>query len=1493
MFRRLWILMALCAATDVQVVDMFRAAKNPVSSGKETRNMTNNNLADIQGVLRYLHQEIVVEHAQGDPQRTERKYGIDSIARYRVSVRNPNSIDAKAPILGFSPAFTAFDYGVATSPSAANRQVGDFVGIQRHDQSDVAMIVAYPYYWFSLPGLCPNLPWTCIKGSSKPNCPKKASDVGVVPQVCQDRGCAGKKDEEAQKCQANFSDPDSLGDCCLRYSNGDEKEQAWISTSTMGTKVAVMYAFCSVFALVLQSIATQIKWHSLRFMNSITSMTLMKMETGLLYTRVDTGSSLLCFYRDQSRLKPGMCDRLSEGITLQDAADEWCSPLLIATFPAPCEGFKMAYFMGMGALFAMALNVVAIIVCLFLIAQYLEGTLHKGSYRLWAMGIHIIATLILLGSYAMYIILAIRALDDVGGKGVPLLAMASKGTGMSLGVVVMGAGLIFQILAAALLVAVKLGDEETKDEKEVRKWMKEDARWAQEGGYGGEYGSWGYGESFQATQYEGYDPNHFAYDPNQAAFAAPQFAAATPWDAGAMPTAVGADPMAASFSKVVIQGGLCEGPPTGQHGCVYSYPALEDKDVMSLDELVGIPSMKCGASGERACTDWADWRKNCYDPENKYKKRFQKTDNPDKTMKVEVVATDYCVEYDLHPYCQDREGLCTNVDCQGLTDSEKEIGLPFWLGRCEEGQNTKRAEAIARKALGQENLKNHVMVDKELLTSNFKCGSGSGMCKPNPDGGPYCSRQFGGVCTPLPHRLRQLPFQNAAQFVTCPFDVLAIGGYTPPQGTECKSQDAADICCLYGIGGGCSKSYADGSSADLTVAGFLGVMAASLKDPDQMYNFAVHWIQENGGKVEKEDQLKEEVYWMWRIHPSKRAAEEWDKFQENLKASSAVSFPDEPGKPTDEPGEPTEEPPGETTVSPGAQTTPSPGPDDEPPARPFPIWTIVAAVGAAAFLVAGWFYLYRNPNQRRGSSVEEDRRSLPFGGSQRPRDGHFTATLRPEGSPKAEAMSSTLALHGMTESALLNSFVRAKEGHEKDECFPAVEPTSCVTRVPPPPPGGQWVRGFQMVECSATTGSSHGVLKAVAGSSAVRLGVVRGAAVRGAEGSVGLGARDLSGWSIRVVGDPMAMVAGGALTRTARIPPAVPLNSERIAEGKQRWIAELKKRVEKLVPSLNFLLLQTLKRDSCVHQVVQNTQDLLFDVCSFVERWASPDATRGVSDVELLDHYLNELEFACLSVTMAVNVLHAAEDGQMGVVDGRSSLPSLKSLLRASQRIQDVYGQIGELSASRGELYSQAEDGAWTLLLGPAILAVRADEVPGFLRYGLQVSPGLSVQEDEASDDVRLWDFRIEVALDAQLLEAQELQLTCVAPGCEVLRWKGGCFESRAACDFPDAELVEEDAGSSPSSRSFWQRRHQRLLSAGLSPGEVAEGSSSYAFVFDDDSCDAAVLQPREVLLMARLCAFDTGHQQFTKFDAEERSCPPHLQSSDELIALLTAFHTA
>ena len=64
------------------------------------------------------------------------------------------------------------------------------------------------------------------------------------------------------------------------------------------------------------------------------------------------------------------------------------------SFLSGCGGFKVAYYLGLSTLFAMALNVVALVVCLFLIAQYLEGTLHKGMYlgawcfclRFWGLG---------------------------------------------------------------------------------------------------------------------------------------------------------------------------------------------------------------------------------------------------------------------------------------------------------------------------------------------------------------------------------------------------------------------------------------------------------------------------------------------------------------------------------------------------------------------------------------------------------------------------------------------------------------------------------------------------------------------------------------------------------------------------------------------------------------------------------------------------------------------------------------------------------------------------------------------------------------------------------------------------------------------------------------------------------------------------------------------------------------------------------------------------
>eukprot|EP00435_Cladocopium_sp_Y103_P064277 s241_g26.t1 len=367
-----------------------------------------------------------------------------------------------------------------------------------------------------------------------------------------------------------------------------------------------------------------------------------------------------------------------------------------------------------------------------------------------------------------------------------------------------------------------------------------------------------------------------------------------------------AQPNADILIKVAIKGGLCnnsEKAPTGQPGCVYMYESLEDKDLLkianspqdflSLDNLVGITAAKCGNSGERTCTDWADWRKNCYetwhvrlegikrsDQFGLRQKRFcvivneincAKTDLGDGKMKVDVEETDYCVEYDLHPYCQDAPpDLCNNVDCQSLSPSEKEIGLEYWLGRCEESHNTKRAESI-NFAFTKTPEKNHLMVDKddrifaELLDSNFKCSSGGMRCTPNLDGGLYCTRQYGGVCTPCFIPGTKVPFPAANTTPTCPFNVLAEGGYTPPAGTECKSRDAADICCLY---------------------------------------------------------------------------KAWEEFKADLKASTAVNFG--PGSGTEAPGLP-----GDTTTP----ASPEPGKNKVHHAH-YPVWITVAAVGACGFLAA-------------------------------------------------------------------------------------------------------------------------------------------------------------------------------------------------------------------------------------------------------------------------------------------------------------------------------------------------------------------------------------------------------------------------------------------------------------------------------------------------------------------------------------------------------------
>lgn len=142
-------------------VDMYRAMQ---SSAVDTFTEENDNLADLGGVLKYLHTEVTPEYCNSQ-NRWQRKYDIDTVAKQRFKVRNqPMSVGqvCSAQNVDFGP-FTTYDQGQSTNPQldpAFKSEVGDWVGIQGATDPAFGSGKQHPLFWFSIGGFCPNLPWT-------------------------------------------------------------------------------------------------------------------------------------------------------------------------------------------------------------------------------------------------------------------------------------------------------------------------------------------------------------------------------------------------------------------------------------------------------------------------------------------------------------------------------------------------------------------------------------------------------------------------------------------------------------------------------------------------------------------------------------------------------------------------------------------------------------------------------------------------------------------------------------------------------------------------------------------------------------------------------------------------------------------------------------------------------------------------------------------------------------------------------------------------------------------------------------------------------------------------------------------------------------------------------------------------------------------------------------------------------------------------------------
>eukprot|EP00428_Durinskia_dybowskii_P034309 CAMPEP_0170262948 /NCGR_PEP_ID=MMETSP0116_2-20130129/31357_1 /TAXON_ID=400756 /ORGANISM="Durinskia baltica, Strain CSIRO CS-38" /LENGTH=512 /DNA_ID=CAMNT_0010514017 /DNA_START=54 /DNA_END=1590 /DNA_ORIENTATION=- len=237
-----------------------------------------------------------------------------------------------------------------------------------------------------------------------------------------------------------------------------------------------------------------------------------------------------------------------------------------------------------------------------------------------------------------------------------------------------------------------------------------------------------------------------------------------------------------------VLGGLCSGGmedlsvvPTGEPDCTYSYGKA---DKLLVDTVTGLLDEDCGG---RKCEDWLDFRRHCTN--TTYRQKFD-------LVTKRAVPFKYCIEYDIHPFC---EADCFSTACQALPEEEKELGLPFWRGKCDARSNARRAghlwDVFAKQVDAGKVSANLMPTDQDRNTCVHET---PGVCTPAPgQGGSYCTRQWAGVCSNcfIPGT-REV--WRATHFPHCPYDVLAASDYAGRfPAPRCASRLPRDLCCLY------------------------------------------------------------------------------------------------------------------------------------------------------------------------------------------------------------------------------------------------------------------------------------------------------------------------------------------------------------------------------------------------------------------------------------------------------------------------------------------------------------------------------------------------------------------------------------------------------------------------------------------------------------------------------------------------------------------------
>lgn len=371
-------------------------------------------------------------------------------------------------------------------------------------------------------------------------------------------------------------------------------------------------------------------------------------------------------------------------------------------------------------------------------------------------------------------------------------------------------------------------------------------------------------------------------------------------------------------SETPIRGGLCfaRTVPTGELGCVYTYKSVLQADSVWIDDLVGITALLCGLNGERKCANWIDWRENCHDNIGFFKLKFgcrigaDTVDCSAPGAAVRKETTLHCVEYDAHPWCRTSAANslgCSSPRCSKLKEEERDLGLPFWRGRCNVGLGLRRAElAVAPLISKEKEPRNHELVDNQVFGSNPPCPSmAREKCVPLPGlkSNVVCTRRFAGVCS-----VCQIPgtagaFDQDTPKPLCPWRVLGENGNKIALNlskTHCVTTKATDLCCLYGLGEHvCDDQTDDVAALPLDIDGFLfaASLAATAEDNVPMVIFLSRWAASKSGKVVDEAAFGDIAYRQWGLQPPRHPESAWTTATADVLASPAVIWAQVPTVP--------------------------------------------------------------------------------------------------------------------------------------------------------------------------------------------------------------------------------------------------------------------------------------------------------------------------------------------------------------------------------------------------------------------------------------------------------------------------------------------------------------------------------------------------------------------------------------------------------------------